>query len=45
MRSTKATPEILDFIDRKMQANDETTSTDLVRMLSEELKVGISKTV
>jgi hypothetical protein len=27
-----------------MQANDETTSTDLVRMLSEELKLGSSET-
>jgi hypothetical protein len=42
--STLLSPDILDFIDQKMQSNDETTSTDLVKMLLEELNVTLSET-
>jgi hypothetical protein len=42
--SKLSSPEILDFIDQKMQSNDETTSTDLVKMMLEELNVTLSET-
>ena len=42
-RSSKATAEVLDFIDRKMMENDETTSRDLVKALLETLNAVISE--
>lgn len=41
-KSPKTTPEVLSFIDRKMEENDETTSTDLSRMIKSELSLEIS---
>lgn len=42
-RLTKQTPEILEFVDRAMERNDETTSTDLVKMVAETFDVKISE--
>lgn len=42
-RLTKQTPEILEFVDRAMKRNDETTSTDLVKMVAETFDVKISE--
>ena len=36
-------PEILDFIDRKLEGNNETPAPDLVRMLAQELTIDISE--
>lgn len=34
----KCTPEVMAFIDRKMEENDETTATDLSRMISRHIE-------
>ena len=39
----KRSDEIVDFFDRKMEENDETTSTDLVKMIYEHFQLKISE--
>ena len=39
----KKTDEIVEFVDRKMEENDETTSTDLVKMIWEHFQLKISE--